>query len=91
MAVHCKRIISGGVGAGDIIANEIPSGDVDSHNTEYSILYDPIVGTVEVYLNGLLQTPGSAGDYTISGKDISFIKPPRTNSEILVSYAKQIT
>jgi len=90
MAVHCKKIVSGGVGIGDMIANEIPSGDINSHNTEFSIQYDPVAGTVEVYLNGLLQTPGTGGDYTISGKNISFIKPPRTNSEILVSYAKQI-
>jgi len=92
MAVRCTSITGGGSAQIDsLIANEIPSGTINSGNTEFSIAYTPVAGTVVVHLNGLLQTPGSGKDYTISGKDISFTKAPRTNSEILVSYAKEIT
>ena len=68
------------------IANEVPSGLINSLNTDYTLANTPIVGTVMVYLNGLLQFPGSGGDYTISGTTISFVKAPHTASEVLVSY-----
>ena len=90
MAVRCTSIIAGGGQIDNLIANEIPSGAVNSINTDFSLANTPISGTVEVHLNGLLQTPGTGKDYTISGTDISFTKAPRTNSEILVSYAEAI-
>lgn len=90
MAVRCPYTITGGGEIDILIANEIPSGVVNSSNTAFVLTNTPVDGTVEVYLNGLLQTPGTGKDYTISGKDIDFIKAPRTNSEILVSYAKEI-
>lgn len=91
MAVRCPKIVGGSAQIDSLISNEIPTGIVNSSNTDFSIEYTPVVGTVEVHLNGLLQTPGTGKDYTISGTDISFAKAPRVNSEILVSYAKQIT
>jgi len=92
MAVRCPYITTGGSGSiAGLITNEVPSGTINSINTEFTLANDPITGTVEVYLNGLIQAPGTGKDYTISGKNISFTKAPRTNSEILVSYAKEIT
>ena len=90
MAGRCEYTITGGGEIDTLIVNEIPSGIINSINTDFSIANDPVTGTVSVYLNGLLQTPGTGKDYTISGKDITFTKAPRTNSEILVSYAKEI-
>lgn len=85
MAVHSKEIGSI-ITEGEWIVNEIPSGLINSINTEYELSTDPVSGTVQVYLNGSLQSPGVGKDYTISGKTITFIKAPHTGSEILVSY-----
>jgi hypothetical protein len=84
MAGRCQEISA--TGTVNLIANEIPTGLINSLNTDFELLNTPIVGTVEIYLNGILQAPGL--DYTISGKDITFTKAPRTNSELLASYAK---
>lgn len=70
----------------DVICNEIPSGLINSSNVTYTLANSPVAGTVEVYLNGLLQAPGSGLDYTISGQTITFSKAPHTNSDIYVSY-----
>lgn len=86
MSVRCTFTISGGGGV-NIITNEIPSGTINSINTEFILANTPATGTVEVYLNGLIQVPGTGNDYTISGTGISFIKAPRIGSDILVSYA----
>jgi hypothetical protein len=72
----------------EIITNEIPDGSVNSSNKDFELLNTPVIGTVEVYLGGLIQSPGAGLDYTISGKTILFIKAPRNNSELLVSYIK---
>lgn len=86
MAGRCQEISA--TGTVNLIANEIPTGLINSLNTDFELLNTPIVGTVEIYLNGMLQAPGVGLDYTISGKDITFTKAPRTNSELLASYAK---
>lgn len=89
MAGRCQEIVVA-IQPDTLIVNEVPDGLVNSSNTEYILANDPLIGSVAVYLNGLLQTPGTGKDYTISGKDISFTKAPRNNSEILVSYAQEI-
>jgi len=88
MAVHSYEIDSSVVSTGDFIANEVPSGLINSSNTLFVLTNDPVMGTVIVTLNGLVQRPGIGYDYTISGKDITFTKPPRTNMDILVSYIR---
>lgn len=87
MAVHSKEI-QVTVKTGDFVANEVPVGDIDSHNTVYTIAHIPVLGTVQVILNGMVQTPGSGKDYTISVKVITFAKAPKVNSEILVHYLR---
>ena len=70
----------------DIVANEIPTGLINSLNVTYTIANTPVTGSVMVFLNGLLQAPGGGLDYTISGTTITFVKAPRTNSDLYVSY-----
>jgi len=89
MAGRCQEITSG-TGIDNLIVNEEPIGLINSINTEFELVNNPIEGTLAVYLNGLLQTPGTGKDYVTSGRDISFTKAPRNGSEILVSYAKEI-
>lgn len=87
MSVH-SREQGADVTAGEIITNEVPSGDINSSNTIFTLLNTPVTGTVNVYLNGLLQRPGTGLDYTISGDTITFAKAPHTGSDLLVSYVK---
>jgi len=72
----------------EVVANEIPSGLIDGSNTIFTLANTPVTGTVQVFLNGLLQAPGSGLDYTISGDTITFAKAPKTNSDLYVSYIK---
>lgn len=71
---------------GDFIFHEIPTGSINSINTDYTLANTPVVGTVQVFLNGLLQAPGSGLDYTVSGTGITFTKAPHTNSDLYAHY-----
>ena len=75
----------------DVVTNEIPTGLINSANTEYDLANTPVYATVEVYLNGMFQAQGAGLDYElnpVSGQTetIVFSKAPRTNSDIYVSY-----
>lgn len=75
-----------GVKEADVICNEIPSGLINSGNVTYTIANTPVTGTVCVFLNGMYQAPGAGLDYTIAGTTITFVKAPRTNSDLYVTY-----
>lgn len=70
----------------DVVVGEVPTGDIDTLNTTYTVANTPVTGTVAVYLNGLRQKEGVSDDYTISGTTITFDKAPRTNSILQVDY-----
>jgi len=70
----------------DVICNEIPSGLINSSNVTYTLANTPVAGTVTVYLNGMFQAQGAGLDYTVSGGTITFVKAPRTNSDLYVNY-----
>jgi len=78
--------VSDAVLESDVIVNEIPSGLINSLNVTYTLANTPVTGTVAVYLNGMYQAPGGGLDYTISGTTITFVKAPRTNSDLYISY-----
>jgi len=82
---------AGAVQDEDLIFHEIPTGLINSSNTTYTLADIPLDGTVQVFLNGLLQAPGSGLDYEVnpvSGQTqtIVFAKAPRTNSDLYVHY-----
>jgi hypothetical protein len=70
------------------IINEIPNGVIDNSNNTYTLDFIPVTGMVLVFLNGLLQAPNF--DYTILGQSITFVKALRTNSDLYVSYIRNI-
>jgi len=70
----------------DYIVREIPTGLINSINVTFTLANTPVVGKEMVFLNGVLQYAGAAKDYTISGAVITFIKAPKTNSEVVVTY-----
>ena len=67
------------------IYNEIPIGDVDGTNMVFELLYIPMLDSLRVNLNGLLQFE-EAHDYTIAGKIITFSCAPELDSRVLVHY-----
>jgi hypothetical protein len=72
----------------DVIIRETPSGTIDGSNDAFSLANTPVVGSEEVYLNGLLQEPGALNDYTISGASITFNAAPLAGDRLKVSYLK---
>ena len=73
----------------DYISNEIPSGLINSSNVTFTLANTPINNqSVSLFLNGLFQAQGVGLDYTISGSTITFVKAPRTNSELYATYIK---
>jgi hypothetical protein len=70
------------------VANELPTGFINDSNVTFVLANTPIVGTVQVYLNGIYQEPGAGKDYTISGATITFAAAPNTGDILLVNYDK---
>jgi hypothetical protein len=72
----------------EFITKEIPTGAVDGVNTAFTLANTAEAGTEQVYLNGLLQSPGATEDYTIAGATITFASAPVAGDKIRVSYIK---
>lgn len=63
--------ITGGSGVTiPVFVRETPIGVFDDLNTTFTLTTTPILGSVRLFLNGLLLAPGV--DYTISGTTITF-------------------
>jgi len=70
------------------VTRETPTGSVNGTNTSFSLANTPVVGSEEVYLNGILQEPGAGNDYTISGSTITYLTAPVTGDKVRVNYRK---
>ncbi len=73
----------------DVIANEVPTGDINDINVTFILANTPESGTVVVLLNGIQQQPGSGNDYVLSGTSVIFSTAPETGMDIMVNYIKQ--
>jgi hypothetical protein len=47
-----------------------------------------VSGSEHVYLNGVLQEPGTGNDYTISGATITMAVAPQASDKLVVSYRR---
>lgn len=74
--------------AANIVTRETPSGAVNGTNTTFTLASTPLVGTEEVFINGLLMEPGAGNDYTISGATITTLFVLQAGDKIRVSYFK---
>lgn len=72
----------------DYVVRETPSGLINGTNTVYNLANTPVVGTEQVYHNGLLLDSGAGNDYTISSGTITFAEAPLTGDKLLVTYFK---
>jgi len=70
-----------------VITREVPTGTIDSSNVTFTLANTPLLGTENIYLNGVLQNLGASNDYTISGATITFNTAPQTGDVLLVNYA----
>jgi hypothetical protein len=70
------------------VADETPTGAVDGVNFAFLLANTPKAGTVQVFLNGILQTYGGANDYVIAGKTIAFVTVPFAGDTIRVWYQR---
>lgn len=72
--------------SGNFSINETPSGAINGSNTAFTTGNTPVAGTVQVFLNGLLQT--ATDDYTISGSTITYATAPIAGDVLRVTYIK---
>ena len=70
------------------VIREDASGDglaLNGSDTTFTLANVPVVGSEEVFLNGVLQQSGGA-DYSISGADVTMIDAPVSTDRVLVNY-----
>jgi len=68
------------------INKEVPFGETDGYNSSFYLLYEPILGSEHLYLNGLLQDGDEGQDYYIDGNSITFLEAPPQGSKLRCSY-----
>jgi len=72
--------------AGATYVRETPVGAVDGVNADFTISNVPYTGTLQVYLNGLLQE--LTDDYTVTGQTITLDAAPLAGDKVRVIYFK---
>ncbi len=72
----------------DIVKRETPVGAINGANTTFTLANTPKAGTVDVYVNGILQDEGAGNDYTISGDTIEMLYALTSGDKLRASYFK---
>jgi hypothetical protein len=72
--------------AGATYVRETPTGAVNGTNADFAISQAAYAGTLEVYLNGLLQE--LTDDYTVSGTTITMLSAPLAGDKVRVKFFK---
>lgn len=72
--------------------DEVPSGTINGSNVTFTLSQTPkenstTEGSVDLYLNGLKQTPGV--HYTISGVTITMTTAPALAQELTANYKRR--
>ena len=74
-----------GITEANLVMNETVDPDTGS-DTDYTLANSPVADSVTVYLNGLLQQPGTGEDYIISGSTITFAEAVDASDIVLACY-----
>jgi hypothetical protein len=72
--------------AGAFYVRETPTGAVDGTNADFTISQAAYAGTLEVYLNGLLQE--LTDDYTVAGTTVTMLAAPLAGDKVRVKFFK---
>lgn len=70
------------------IVKETPAGALNGANTTFTLSNVPKAGTVDLFVNGMLQDVGSGNDYTISGDTITMLYVLTSADKIRSAYFK---
>ena len=77
-----------GLTTANFVSKEVPTGAINGVNTAFTMANTPLIGTEEVFLNGVLQESGAGNDYTISGASITMLFAPLTGEKLRITYRK---
>jgi hypothetical protein len=80
--------VTGNMTGKNFIIRETPTGSKNGTNKDFALVNTPASGTDCVFLNGILQEPGTGNDYTIATNIISFTVAPVVTDKIFVNYWK---
>jgi hypothetical protein len=80
--------ISGNMKGKDYINRETPTGTKNGSNKDFTLSGTPVSGSEMVFLNGILQEPGSGNDYVINTNTITFEVAPVSTDKIFATYWK---
>ena len=64
----------------------VPASLVNGTNTVYTVAAQPIPGSIQVYLNGVMEHLGV--DYTTAGARITFLFIPQSGDFVFITYLK---
>ena len=68
---------------------EVPSGTKNNSNVTFTLAGTPSPSaSLQLYVGGLLMSPGTAGDYTLSGTVVTMAVAPTVNDSIYAFYRK---
>jgi len=71
------------------VDSEIPVGTKNSNNVTFTLAGTPTPSaSLQLYVGGLFMSPGSAGDYTLSGTVVTMTVAPGANDAIYAYYRK---
>lgn len=72
----------------DIFQQEVPSGDINGANTDFTLANAPhSSNAVMTFLNGIPQVLGT--EVSVSGTTISFTNPPAPGQHVYCFYVKR--
>lgn len=80
--IQCNYV----AGSSGEVRNEKLVGLADGENSIYTLSKNPISGSENVFLNGLLQREGVDEDYVLQGNVIIFAEAPLPGSTLLCNY-----
>ena len=74
-----------GITENNLIMNEVLTKDTGS-DVDFTLANSPVADSVTVYLNGLLQQPGTGEDYLIDGSTITFAENVEDTDVVIACY-----
>ena len=90
--IHFEIENGGGSGTNyNRVYGEIAGGSINNNNLIFTTLYQFVLTSLEVFLNGLKLIEGAGYDYILrSNMSFQFNLPPMIGDEILVNYDKVV-
>ena len=70
-----------------LVVNEVPVGDINGINKDFTTAYPFRAGTVKLKRNGMAMK-GTDDYIVVSDTEIQFIRAPRTGANVLIDYMR---